>query len=178
MEEVAEDPLGPGPADDVGPRTIDSARFRRVLGHFATGVTIITAAPRDEPVVGMAVNSFTSVSLDPPFVAFCAAHSSTTWPHIRAAGRFCVNIMAEDQEDLSRLFATRGADRFSRVAWHPAESGAPILEGALAWIDCDIDAEHEAGDHSIVVGRVRGLDLEEEGKPLVFFRGGYGRFEP
>lgn len=175
MSDTAEDPLGPDPGGGVA--GIDSARFRRALGHFATGVTIITAAPPGGAVVGIAVNSFTSVSLDPPLVAFCAAHSSSTWPKIREAGAFCVNIMGEEQEDVCRLFASKGADRFEAVGWKPAGSGSPVLEGGLAWIDCRIAAQHEAGDHTIVVGSVLGLDVADQGGPLVFFRGGYGRFE-
>jgi flavin reductase (DIM6/NTAB) family NADH-FMN oxidoreductase RutF len=110
-------------------------------------------------------------------VAFCAAHSSSTWPRIRAAGRFCVNFLAEDQEDVSRVFAAKGGDKFQGVGWTRAPSGSPIIEGSLAWLDCAIVGEHEAGDHVIVVGRVDTLDVAREGLPLVFFRGGYGRFE-
>ena len=155
---------------------IDGDTFRQVLGHFATGVTVITAAGSDGPV-GLAVNSFTSVSLDPPLVAFCAARSSSTWPSIQEAGHFCVNIIAEDQEDVCRVFASKGADRFTTVGWRKAtHSGAPVLEQELAWIDCEIDAEHDAGDHIIVVGRVQEVGVERDGKPLVFFRGGYGRY--
>ena len=156
--------------------TIDSAHYRQVLGHFATGVTVITAID-DGEAVGLAANSFTSVSLEPPLVAFCAAHESTTWPRIRAARRFCVNVLAEDQEDVCRVFAAKGADRFGQIGWRPAPSGAPVLADALAWIDCVIDAEHDAGDHVIVVGHVLELAVEREGKPLLFFRGGYGRFD-
>ena len=128
--------------------------------------------------MGLAVNSFTSVSLRPPLVAFCVARSSGTWPSLREAGTFCVNILAEDQEAISRVFATSGLDRVQGVGWRAAPSGAPVLAGVLAWIDCTVDAEYEAGDHLIVVGRVRELDLGHEGRPLVFYRGGYGRFEP
>jgi 3-hydroxy-9,10-secoandrosta-1,3,5(10)-triene-9,17-dione monooxygenase reductase component len=158
------------------PKTIDEARFRQVLGHFATGVTVVTCLAGDRPV-GLAVNSFTSVSLDPPLVAFCVSTASATWPRLRAVGAFCVNILADDQEALSRTFATHGLDRFLGVGWRPSSSGAPILNGVLAWVDCTVEAEHPAGDHLIVVGRVRELDLVREGRPLVFYRGGYGRFE-
>jgi 3-hydroxy-9,10-secoandrosta-1,3,5(10)-triene-9,17-dione monooxygenase reductase component len=157
-------------------KDIDAARYRQVLGHFATGVTVITAVDRGEPV-GMAANSFSSVSLEPPLVLFCAAYSSSTWPRIDSADRFCVNILASQQEDVCRVFAAKGADRFSQIGWRPAESGAPILEGALAWLDCTIDARHDAGDHVIVVGRVQDLGVADSGTPLLFYRGGYGRFE-
>ena len=159
------------------PKGIEEARFRQVLGHFATGVTVVTCLSEGQPL-GLAVNSFTSVSLEPPLVAFCVATSSSTWPRLRASGSFCVNILAEDQEALSRTFAAPGRDRFLGVGWRPAPSGAPVLADVLAWIDCTVEAEHQAGDHLIVVGRVRELDLLHEGRPLVFYRGGYGRFEP
>ncbi len=182
-------PLGPsdplsgvlGPSDPLsgvpGPGSIDSARYRQVLGHFATGVTVVTTADGDRPV-GLAVNSFTSVSLDPPLVAFCVARTSSTWPRIRAKGSFCVNILAEDQEDLCRAFAGRGPERFRGAGWRPAESGAPILAGGLAWLDCTIEVEHDGGDHVMVVGRVRAMGVDQEGRPLVFYRGGYGHFQP
>ncbi len=172
-----EDPLAPVGEAATDDGTISSARYRQVLGHFATGVTVVTTAADGEPA-GLAVNSFTSVSLTPPLVAFCVAETSSTWPRIKAVGSFCVNILSEDQEDLCRVFATRGVDKFRGVGWRPAESGAPILMGALGWIDCSIHAEHSAGDHLIVVGRVRDLGVAREGGPLVFYRGGYGRFEP
>jgi len=139
-------------------------------------VTVVTGRA-DGQALGLAVNSFTSVSLRPALVAFCVSTASSTWPRLRSAGTFCVNMLAEDQEVLSRSFAA-AIDRFDGVGWRPAPSGAPILAGVLAWVDCTIEAEHEAGDHLIVVGRVRDLDVEHEGRPLVFYRGGYGRFEP
>lgn len=156
---------------------LDSPSFRTVCGHFATGLTIITA-DTDEGPVGMAANSFTSVSLDPPLVLFCAAKDSSTWPKIQAAGAFAVNILASNQEEVCRVFATRGADRFTGLGWRPgAKSGSPVFHEALAFLDCTIDAEHDAGDHVIVVGRVHELGVVEEHSPLLFYRGGYGRFE-
>lgn len=152
----------------------DEVSFRSVLGNFATGVTVVTATEGREPV-GMAANSFTSVSLDPPLVLFCAAKSSTTWPRIQRARAFTVNILSEHQEDVSRLFATRGADRFGSVGWHRSEGGSPVLDDVLAYLDCVIDSEHEAGDHVIVVGRVLDLGLSAAAGPLLFHRGAYGR---
>jgi 3-hydroxy-9,10-secoandrosta-1,3,5(10)-triene-9,17-dione monooxygenase reductase component len=154
--------------------TPDEASFRTVLGHFATGVTIITAMDGNEPV-GISANSFTSVSLDPPLVLFCAAKDSTTWPRIKAAGKFTVNVLNEHQEDVSRVFATKGADRFSRIGWRESSAGSPVLHNSLAYIDCEIEDEHDAGDHVIVVGRVLELGVLSEDGPLLFFRGGYGR---
>jgi 3-hydroxy-9,10-secoandrosta-1,3,5(10)-triene-9,17-dione monooxygenase reductase component len=152
----------------------DDARFRTVLGHFATGVTIITAIADGEPV-GMAANSFTSLSLDPPFILFCVAHSSSTWPRIENAGTFAVNILGEEHEELSQLFAKRGADRFGSTPWRIGLSGAPVLEEAIAYLDCRFEAEYPGGDHKIIVGRVLDLDVREGARPLLFFRGSYQR---
>ena len=159
------------------PSHVDSADYRRVLGHFPTGVTVIAALDEDEPV-GVAVGSFFSVSLDPPTVGFCADRSSSTWPRIQRAGAFCVNILGASQEDVCLRFAKKGADRFSALGWRPTPGGSPRIDGVLAWIDCALDHVIESGDHYIVIGRVLELDVEHEGGPLVFYRGGYGRFEP
>ena len=158
------------------PLTPDASTYRTVLGHFATGVVIVTAMNDDEPV-GMACNSFTSVSLEPPMVLFCAAKSSSTWPRIQAAGKWAANILDDDGEEICRLFAQKGADRFARIAYTPGRTGAPILEDALAYVDCETIAEHDAGDHLVVVGKVIELGYQPEGKPLLFYRGGYGRYE-
>ncbi len=171
-----EDPLGPAAAESAESATFGEAQFRSVLGHFATGVTVVAALDSGRPV-GLSVNSFTSISLDPPLVAFAVAKSSSTWPRIREAGAFAVNVLAEHQEQVSRVFATRGADKFRGLRWWPAPSGAPIIDGVLAWVDGVIEAEYDAGDHVLVVGRVRDLDVTDEGGPLIFYRGGYGRIE-
>lgn len=155
---------------------IDSVRFREVLGSYPTGVTVITAIGEDGRPAGMAVGSFTSVSLDPPLVAFLPDRSSSSFPKIRTASSFCVNVLAADQESVCRAFATRGGDKFAGVDWEPASSGAPRLDGVAAWIDCDFESVQEAGDHYIVLGRVRELDSIDSRLPLVFFQGGYGRF--
>lgn len=149
----------------------DSAKYRQVLGHFATGVTVITADP-GEPV-GLAVGSFASVSLDPPLVGFFAGKSSSSWPKIRQVGAFCVNVLADDQEHICRAFASKDSDKFAGIGWSKTASGSPLLDGVLAWIDCDLEAVHDAGDHELALGRVRELDVAEEGAPLLFFRGGY-----
>ncbi len=154
---------------------IDAQTFRKVLGHFPTGVAVITAVDRAGAPVGMAVGSFTSVSLEPPLVAFLPDKTSTSFPRIREAGSFCVNILADDQESVCRAFATKGADKFAGISWRPAPSGAPLLGGALGWIDCDIDTIHDAGDHYIVIGRVNHLQAVTASSPLLFFKGGYGK---
>jgi 3-hydroxy-9,10-secoandrosta-1,3,5(10)-triene-9,17-dione monooxygenase reductase component len=165
-------------ADPSASPAIDHARFRQVLGHFPTGVTVVTAKGTDGPV-GLCVGSFSSVSLDPPLVAFFAGKGSTSYPAIEAAGHYCVNILAEDQEAHARVFAGKADDKFAGIGYRlSAATGAPVLHDVLAWIDCEIDAVHEAGDHWIVVGRVLDLEIGHEGRPLVFFRGGFGRFVP
>ena len=156
-------------------RPFDEGRFRQVLGHFTTGVTVVTAAGIDGPV-GLAVGSFASVSLEPPMVGFFPDKSSSSWPKIEESGHFCVNVLAEAQEDVCRRFASKGDDKFRGLGWHTASSGAPVLDGILAWIDCDIAQVSEAGDHYFVLGAVRDLAVAHDGAPLLFFRGGYGRF--
>jgi 3-hydroxy-9,10-secoandrosta-1,3,5(10)-triene-9,17-dione monooxygenase reductase component len=152
------------------------ARLRHVLGCFATGVTVVTAVTPDGPV-GMVANSFTSVSLDPPLVLFCAGLGSDTWPKIRPVGAFCVNVLGREQEALAHQFSAKGVDRYMAVEHAPGPVGAPRLAGALAQIDCQIFAEHPAGDHLIVVGAVVSLELHPEAEsrpaPLIFFRGGF-----
>src|SRR5579871_3774276 len=123
----------------------------------------------------MSANSVTSVSLHPQLILFCPAKSSTTWPAIRDTGRFAVNIFASHHAEASRRFSARGIDRFEGVPWHPGPAG-PVLDEAVAWIECAIDAIHEAGDHYIVVGAVDGLCARDGAEPLVFFRGRYGSF--
>jgi flavin reductase (DIM6/NTAB) family NADH-FMN oxidoreductase RutF len=149
--------------------------FRRVLGHFPTGVVIVTAIYDGAPA-GMSIGSFTSVSLDPPLIAILPAKTSVSWPRIAAAGVFCVNILNARQEALCRTFATSGADKFDGVSWRPAPSGSPALAGALAWLDCSLEQAVEAGDHLIALGRVTSLDVGDDqvSDPLVFFQGGYG----
>jgi 3-hydroxy-9,10-secoandrosta-1,3,5(10)-triene-9,17-dione monooxygenase reductase component len=167
-----------GDGDDLantGAATFDMARFREVLGHFATGVTIVTAMEAGGPV-GFTCQTFTSLSLDPPLVALAPGKSSTSWPRIAAAGTFCVNILADDQEALGRDFAVSGGDKFVGVGWRPAANGAPLLNGALAWVECELELVHDAGDHELVVGKVLGMGVNR-GRPLVYYRGGFGGFE-
>ncbi len=155
----------------------DVGRFKEVMGHFATGVTVVTAMDGDQPV-GFTCQAFTSLSLDPPMVALAPGKTSTSWPRIAAAGQFCVNILSEGQEALSRDFAVSGADKFAGVGWHPAGNGAPLLHGVLAWIECRFVRAHDEGDHELVVGLVDDMGVDRRGRPLIFYRGGFGRFEP
>ena len=156
---------------------IDSGLFRTTMGQFCTGVVVVTACLDDVPV-GFAAQSFVSLSLDPPLVALCPARSSTSWPKIRQAGSFCINMLAADQQPVCNAFARSGGDKFNGLAWTPGETGSPILEGILAYVDCTLEAEHEAGDHTVAIGRVQKLEVTGRGTPLLFFRGDYGTFEP
>lgn len=150
-----------------------SAEFRQALGHLPTGVTVIASLLDGEPV-GLSVGSFFSVSLDPPMVGFCAAKSSTSFPKVQKVGSFCASILAGDQEAVSRVFASSGADKFRGLGWHASgDSGSPVLADALAWIDCRIASVVDAGDHVVVLGNVLHVEVARETDPLVFFRGGY-----
>lgn len=154
----------------------DSGAFRKVLGHYATGVAAITSTGADGRPVGMAVSSFTSVSLDPPLVAFFPSRKSSTWPVIRESGRFCVNVLGADQQQICQKLAAKGSDKFVGVDWEPDALGSPAIADSVAWITCDIAGVHDGGDHEIVLGRVQYLDVTESPAPLVFFGGGYGEF--
>jgi len=155
---------------------IDPIEFRNTLGCFPTGVTAVTATSQGRPV-GMAIGSFTSVSLDPALVGFLPTRDSTTWAQIRESGAFCVNILAADQLELCGAMASRNDDKFDGVDWTRSRTGSPVLTGAIAWVDCKIDAVHEAGDHDIVIGRVQHLEIvATDVDPMVFFKGQYGTF--
>ena len=158
------------------PSDIDASRFREVLGHFASGVTVVTAM-EDVPV-GFTCQAFAALSLDPPMVLLAPAKSSTSWPRIAQAGAFCVNILASDQETLARTFSVSGGDKFDGVAWRAGpETGAPVLDGSLAWAECRLGEIHDSGDHELVTGLVVSLGVGD-GHPLVFYRGGFGTFGP
>lgn len=157
------------------------AWYRQVLGQYPTGVCVITATePSGEPV-GMVVGSFTSVSLKPPLVAFLPDRNSSSWARLSAASHFCVNILSAEQEAVCRRFAAKDVSsraKFDGLSRRSSPLGAPILDDVVAWIDCDRHTLHEAGDHDIVIGEVKHLQIEGGGLPLLFFQGGYGRFLP
>jgi len=159
------------------PSDLDPRAFRNTLGQFCTGVVIATGCVDGEPA-GFAAQSFSSVSLDPPLILLCPAKTSSSWPKLRAAGSFCINILAADQKPVCDVFAQSGIDKFAALPWRQGVTGAPILDGVLAYVDCDLEAEHDAGDHTIVLGRVRDAKiLDAHGLPLLFLRGAYGQFE-
>jgi flavin reductase (DIM6/NTAB) family NADH-FMN oxidoreductase RutF len=151
--------------------------MRDVLGHFASGVTVVTADTADGPL-GFTCQSFSSLSLDPPLVVFAPARTSWTWPRLREIGHFCVNVLAEHQTALSQAFARSGVDKFVGVPWTRSRHGSPVLEDVVAWIDCELWAEYDGGDHTLVVSRVLDLGAHPERRPLLFHRGGYGLREP
>lgn len=155
---------------------VDPDRFRETLGHFPTGVVVVTAIDDAGQPQGMVIGSFTSVSLDPPLVAYLPAKTSRTYQRLRTGKTFCVNVLSAEQEALCRHFFTSEQDKFADIPWRPAPSGAPILEGAVSWIDCEPYAVQDGGDHHIVLGRVTNLAVQTPVNPLLFFQGGYGRF--
>jgi flavin reductase (DIM6/NTAB) family NADH-FMN oxidoreductase RutF len=162
-------------AADVGSMpTISGERFREVMAHIPTSVCVVAAAHEDGPA-GLSVGSFVSVSLDPPLVGVFVAATSTSWPRVAAAGTFCISVLADEHEHVSRRFAVSGGDKFAELEWERSPAGAPQLPGAVAWIDCDLEAEYPAGDHTFVLGRVRDLGAAGEVGPLVFHRGRYVR---
>jgi flavin reductase (DIM6/NTAB) family NADH-FMN oxidoreductase RutF len=154
---------------------IDPRAFRDVAGQFATGVTVVTAV-YGRNVRGMTANAFTSVSLSPPLVLVCIDHNASMHPWFEAASAFAVNILSEDQQEISRYFAKHSdhGDPMGGIPHRPGDLGSPIIEGALAWMECEVEQRYDGGDHTIVVGRVRAMDTPSpDGAPLLFFRGQY-----
>lgn len=150
--------------------------FRNAMGQFCTGVVVITGMDEGQPL-GFTAQSFVSVSLAPPLVAVCPARTSTTWPRLRGARHFGINILAADQRELCGRFARSGGDKFSGLDWTAGPNGSPMLAGVLGFVECVLQAEHEVGDHSVVIGRVIDLELSSAPRaPLLFFRGTYGSF--
>jgi len=161
------------PAPALAASAPDLRSFRDALGMFATGVAFVTAAPDGEPA-GLIVNSLTSVSLEPPLVSFCPSRNSLTWSRMRRTGRFAVNVLARRHEGFARRATPAGSDRFAGLDWESGPHGSPLVTDALATLECQIVAEHPAGDHSIVVGRVDHLSAAGIEDPLVFFAGEFG----
>ena len=156
----------------------DQKDFRNTMGQFCTGVVIATGAVNGVPA-GFAAQSFVSLSLDPPLIAICPGKGSTSWPKLREAGAFCVNMLHASQEALCNHFAQSGGDKFAGLDWRAGVTGAPVLADALAYVECTLEDELEAGDHTIAIGRVQGYErLAEDAGPLLFFRGQYGEFAP
>lgn len=159
-------------------RALDGARFREVLGSYPTGVAIVTCIDQDGRPAGMVIGTFTSVSLEPPLIGYLPMKSSRTFARMRASPGFCVNILAADQETVCQHFASPLEDKFAGLTWHASPGGNPVLDGVVAWIDCDYASVTEVGDHYIVLGGVKDMALERDTAPLLFFQRGYGRFTP
>jgi 3-hydroxy-9,10-secoandrosta-1,3,5(10)-triene-9,17-dione monooxygenase reductase component len=170
----------PAPAQVAAPAqpaaAPDPSSLRDALGRFATGVAFVTAAP-DGEAAGLIVNSLASVSLEPPLVSFCPSRSSLTWSRMRRAGRFGVNVLGRQHEPFAERATPPGADRFAGLDWEPGPGGIPLLTDALSTLECEIVAEHPAGDHWIVVGRVDDLRISPVKDPLVFYAGAFSTLQ-
>lgn len=152
---------------------IDPKHFRDVLGSYPTGVCVVTSRAEDGRRWGLAVGSFTSISLAPPLVGFLPDKRSRSWAQMADTGRFCVNVLGSAQLEDCRRFASRHDDKFDGISHGTSPAGLPLLDDALAWIDCDIERVVEIGDHLLVVGAVRAMERRQDGAPLIFCRGGY-----
>ncbi|MCW3002395.1 MAG: flavin reductase family protein [Conexibacter sp.] len=157
---------------------VDPGRYREVIGSFATGVAIVTADGPEGPA-GLTTNAVSSLSLQPTLLLVCFDNGSRTLPVVQASRRFAVNLLRAGQEDLADVFASKrvAREKFEAVT-HRVAHGVPVLDDALAWLACDLEALHPAGDHTIGIGRVTHLHADDAGEPLVFFRGRFGRFAP
>ena len=162
---------------EVPTETVTADQYRHVLGHFCTGVTVITTVD-DEGPAGFTCQSFGALSLDPPLVLFCPSRSSSTGRRVMDAGRFCANVLADSQRVLARGFASKAGDKFAGVGWSPSPAGLPLLDGTHAWVDASVETIHEAGDHQLVIGRVSALGVGAAGMPLLFHRGRFTATEP
>ncbi|MBJ9975520.1 flavin reductase family protein [Pseudomonas sp. S75] len=153
---------------------IEPSRFREALGHYASGITVVTSQLGTEPL-GFTCQSFYSVSMSPPLVSFSVMSSSASYPKIREAGRFAVNVLSGEQVGISNQFARRGADKWQGIDWRSSPLGNPLISDSLLWLDCEIHAEYPAGDHLIVIGEVKALDLHPVSlsRPLLYFKGQY-----
>ena len=159
---------------EIARELIDPRAFRDTVGHYASGITII-AGEADGVPHGFTCQSFYSVSAVPPLVSFSVMLTSTSYPPIRETGKFSVNVLAHGQDPVSNQFARSGTDKWAGVDWSPAASGNPVIDGTLMWLDCEIEAEHVAGDHLIVIGRVVEMSKPDHhpGPPLLYFKGRY-----
>ncbi len=157
---------------ESAPASFTSDDLRAALGQFATGVTIITAAPADAPLVGLTANSFNSVSLAPPLVLWSLSAQSSSMPGFMQASHYAINVLAADQRLLAERFARKGIDRFDGVAWRPGKSGAPLIDGAIATFECTHHHQHREGDHLIFIGRVQHCRRDRLGQAPLVFHGG------
>lgn len=180
MERLTEPHGAPGAAGPAGPsgaegggRPVDPAVFREVLGAFASGITVVAALADDGRPAGLACQSFASLSLEPPLVLLCVGKGSSSWPTVRAADRFGISILAEEQRPVCEALGKRGEEKFAGVDWETSPHGAVRITGALATVDCALEAVHEAGDHYLVTARVLELTARDGGSPLLYYRSAY-----
>ena len=174
MSETNPGSVGEGGGTAGGSRPFDQTQFRRVMGQFATGVSVVTTSSEEGKPHGLTVNAFMSVSLEPPLVLISIDKKAETHPLLLEARRFCVNILSEDQKSISDKFASKQADKFEGLSYRTGATGAPILDGAIAWIDCTVVETYEGGDHTLFLGEVKDLEARG-GKPLLFYGGKYHR---
>ena len=158
------------------PARVDQAHFRRTCARFPTGVTILTVVDAEGAPHGMTASSFTSVSLDPPLVLVCVDHRATVMEHLQRCQHFGVNVLSEEQHELSARFARRGEARFDGVPWNRGPQGVPLIPEALAWFECGMHRMVDAGDHAILIGEVLSAG-HQEGRPLVYFGSRYHRLD-
>jgi len=149
-------------------RSHSTNELRRALGQFATGVTVVTTLAADGSPDGITVNSFASVSLEPPLVLWCLGLSAASFDTFRLSSQQMINVLAVDQADVARHFATRGARRFDGIKWTPTDTGLPRLDGCIGWFEVGIRSRHEEGDHLILVGRIESFEIVR-GRPLLFY---------
>ena len=154
--------------------TVSKDEFRRALSHFASGVTVVTTCSEDGQHLGITVSAFSSLSLEPPLILICIDKRASVHDYLKEGGHFAVNILGDDQELISRRFASKVADRFEGLGYSIGNTGAPLISGALASIECSIVHLYPGGDHTIIVGEVLATDVSD-GHPLAYFRGGYVR---
>ena len=154
--------------------TIDLKELRRVMGHFATGVTVVTTKDGADAPFGLTANAFASLSLQPPLVLVCVDKDAHCYSCFEGSKIFAVNVLAEGQEEISRRFATKGAEKFNGIPWHKGESGVALLDGAISHIECKVVSSYDGGDHTIYVGEVLRAATAGE-RPLIFFQGKYHR---
>jgi len=155
--------------------SIDKLTFRKVLGRFATGITVVTGLGEDNVGVGLTVNAFTSLSLEPPLVLFCLDNSTASIAAFTEGKGFALNMLSENQQDLSVRFSTKVEDRFAGLDYQTWDTGVPILNDCLANLECLVEAVHDGGDHQIIVGRVGRIAQTDDGRPLLYFNGSYAR---
>ncbi|CAA7613932.1 Actinorhodin polyketide dimerase [Magnetospirillum sp. LM-5] len=159
--------------------TVDDRSFRKALGCFASGVTVVTTlTPDSRQPVGVTVSAFSSLSLDPPLVLFCLGAKTSSLEAFTNFGHFAINMLAETQRDLSIRFASRSDDKWAGVDWNAGKSGVPLIKGCLASLECSLENKIDGGDHLILIGRVQSIKHQEGGAPLLYFRGAYMNYGP